>query len=237
MHYYKDAFSRVDFLCPTSLYNKKLLLMDGARHQNIFIKYNTVDTLTFFPDNKVKKDIDILFIGRFSVEKGVDILIDATKYLPKNMRIVLIGDGPLKTNLMKQAKSVNRDIKFKGFIPFKELPSFIRRAQLVVAPSRSECHAAVPLFSMACGVPVIASQVSGMEDSIENNKSGWLLNQNNAKALGELIREVFFDKPKLKNASQEALLRAQIFSETNFKREIVEFYEKLVKNYHSRVIS
>ncbi len=237
LHSYKYAFSRVDFLCPTSLYNKKLLLMDGARHQNIFIKYNTVDTLTFFPDNKVKKDIDILFIGRFSVEKGVDILIDATKYLPKNMRIVLIGDGPLKTNLMKQAKSVNRDIKFKGFIPFKELPSFIRRAQLVVAPSRSECHAAVPLFSMACGVPVIASQVSGMEDSIENNKSGWLLNQNNAKALGELIREVFFDKPKLKNASQEALLRAQIFSETNFKREIVEFYEKLVKNYHSRVIS
>ena len=138
---------------------------------------------------------------------------------------------------MKQAKSVKRNIKFKGFIPFYELPNFIRRAQLVVAPSRSECHAAIPLFSMACGVPVIASRVSGMEDSIENNKNGWLLSQNNAKALGKLIVNVLSDETKLKHAGQEALQRAQIFSETSFNNEIVKFYEMLVKNYNNRVTS
>ncbi len=235
LHSYNYSLHRVNFLLPTSLYNKKLLLKDGAKPQNIFIKYNTVDTLTFFPDNKVEKDIDILFIGRFSVEKGVDILIDATKYLTKSERIVLIGDGPLKNNLKKQAKSINRDINFEGFVPFNELPNFIRRAQLVVAPSRSECHAAVPLFSMACGVPVIASRVSGMEDSIENNKSGWLLIQNNAKVLGKLIRDVILDENKLKNAGLEALQRAQIFSETRFNYEIVEFYEMMIKNYYNRI--
>ncbi len=133
---YKYSLLRVDFLSPTSIYSEKLLLKDGARSSNIFLKYNSVDTLTFFPDDKIEKDIDILFIGRFSVEKGVDILIDATKYLPKNTRIVLIGDGPLKNDLMEQAKSINRNIKFVGFVPFNELPNFIRRTQLVVAPSR-----------------------------------------------------------------------------------------------------
>ncbi len=231
LYSYNYSLPRINYFLPTSFYNKELLLKDGVKPQNIFIKYNTVDTLTFFPDNRVEKDIDILFIGRFSVEKGVDILIDATKYLPKNKRIVLIGDGPLKNNLIKQARSINRDIKFEGFVPFNELPNFIRRAQLVVAPSRSECHAAVPLFSMACGVPVIASRVSGMEDSIENNKSGWLLNQNNAKALGKMIKDVFLDENKLKNAGFEALQRAQIFSEPKFNKGIVEFYEKLINDY------
>ena len=234
LHSYKYAFSRVDFLSPTSLFSKSLLLKDGARPQNIFIKYNTVDTLNFFPDNKIEKDIDLLFIGRFSVEKGVDILIGAAKYLPKNKKIVLIGDGPLRSDLMNQAKSVKRDIKFKGFVPFNELPSFIRRAHIVVAPSRSECHATVPLLSMACGVPVIASRVSGMEDSIENNRCGWLLSKNNAKTLGKLIINVFSDEKKLKKAGQEAVKRAEVFSEQRFEHEIVEFYEILVKNYNNK---
>ncbi len=231
LHAYNYSYQRIYFLIPTSKYSKKLLLMDRAKSKNIYIKYNAVDTLTFFPDEKIKKDIDILFIGRFSIEKGVDILIDATKYLSNKKRVVLIGDGILRNDLIKQAKTINQDITFTGWIPNSELPYYIRRSKLVVAPSRSECHAAVPLESMACGVPVIASQVSGMEDSIENNKSGWLLNQNNAKSLGKLINEVISDENKLEKASKKAIKRAEIFSEKRFTNEIVEFYEMLVRKY------
>ncbi|KKL14243.1 hypothetical protein LCGC14_2517680, partial [marine sediment metagenome] len=237
LHSYNYSIHRINYLLPTSLHNKKLLLKDGVRPQNVFIKYNTVDTLSFFPDNTCEKSIDILFIGRFSVEKGVDILIDATRYIPKNKRIVLIGDGPLKDKLMQQAKNVNREIKFEGFVPFNELPFFIQRAQLVIAPSRSECHAAVPLFAMACGVPVIASRVSGMEDTIENNKSGWLLKQNDAKTLGKLIEVVLSDDIKLKKTGQEAFQRAQSFSEKKFSLEIVEFYQLLVKKHNKEFSS
>ena len=233
LHAYNYSYQRVNFLISTSLYSKKLLLMDGAKSKNIYIKYNTVDTLIFFPDEKIEKDIDILFIGRFSIEKGADILIDATRYLSNKKRIVLIGDGILRNDLIEQAKTINQDITFTGWIPFNELPYYIRRSKLVVAPSRSECHAAVPLESMACGVPVIASQVSGMEDSIENNKSGWLLNQNNAESLGKLINEVISDESKLKKASKKAIKRAEIFSEKRFTNEIVEFYEMLVRKYQS----
>jgi glycosyltransferase involved in cell wall biosynthesis len=230
---YNYSYQRVNFLIPTSLYSKKLLLMDGAKSKNIYIKYNTVNTLIFFPDEKIEKNIDVLFIGRFSIEKGADILIDATRYLSNKKRIVLIGDGTLRNDLIEQAKTINQDITFTGWIPFNELPYYIRRSKLVVAPSRSECHASVPLESMACGVPVIASQVSGMEDSIENNKSGWLLNQNNAESLGKLINEVISDESKLKKASKEAIKRAEIFSEKRFTNEIVEFYEMLVRKYKS----
>jgi len=229
LHGYNYGLGRINYLVATSIHNKRMLLMDGVKSQNLFIKYNTVDTLIFSPEDKIEKNIDILFIGRLSIEKGVDILIDAVKYLSKKKRIVIIGDGPLKYDLIEKAKTVKQDIKFEGFVKYHELPSFIKRAKLVITPSRSESHAVVPLEAMACGVPVIGSCVSGMEDSIENNKNGWLLIQNNAEVLSKLIKTVFSDENKLKIVGQEALKRAELFSEKRFSQEIVEFYETLIK--------
>lgn len=80
-HANRYAILKMPFLIPTSKHSKKLIIKDGARPETVFITYNPVDTNTFSPDNSVKKDIDILFIGRFSIEKGADILIDATKHL------------------------------------------------------------------------------------------------------------------------------------------------------------
>ena len=233
LHAYNYAIPRVDFIVATSIYSKKLMLRDGVNPEKIFIKYNTIDTVAFSPDEKVEKDIDLLFIGRLSIEKGIDIFIEAIKQLTVKKRIVIIGDGPLEHDMKVLAKNINQDIKFEGWVQYQDLPKFIRRSKLVIAPSRSEVHAAVPLLSMACGIPVIASRVSGMEDSIEHNKSGWLLSRNHPKILINLVEDILGDISKLKNAGKEALLRAEIFSEKRFSHEIVEFYEMLIKKYYS----
>ena len=233
IHSNKYALKNMSFLIPVSEYTRRLAIMDGAKPENTIIKYNTVDTSRFSPDQSVKKEIDILFFGRLSIEKGIDILIDSTKYLSKNRRIVIIGDGPLANELKKQAKQVKHKIKFLGFIEHALLPQYIRRAKIVVTPSRSECHAAVPLESMACGVPVIASRVAGMEDTIQHEKNGWLLNQNNAKTLGVQIEETLSNEERLKKISKEAIKKADFFSEKRFNKDIVKFYEMLIKKYNS----
>ena len=120
-----------------------------------------------------------------------------------------------------------------GWIDHDLLPQYIQRAKLVVVPSLSECHAAVPLEAMACGVPVIASRVAGMEDTIQHEKNGWLLEKNNAETLGLLIEKVLSDEKKLELISKAALERAQQFSESKFYRDIVEFYEGLIQKSKS----
>ncbi len=230
-HANRYAILKMPFLFPTSKHSKELILKDGARLETVFITHNPVDTNTFSPDNSVQKDIDILFIGRFSIEKGADILINATKYLSCKKKIVLIGDGFLRNDLMKQANDVNQDIKFTGWLPFDELPNYIRRAKLVVAPSRSECHATVPLLAMSCAVPVVASRVSGMEDSIDDKKNGWLLTKNDAKTLGFLLETLFSDDSRFKSFSKEALKKAELFSEDRFNINIVRFYERLINEF------
>lgn len=137
------------------------------------------------------------------------------------------------SNLEYQAQHSQCDIKFQGWIEHSQLPQFIRRSKILVVPSLSEVHAAVPLEAMACGVPVIGTQAGGMPDTIEHNKNGWLLKQNNPKTLGMLIEEVLSDDNKLKLVGHAALKRAQFFSEAKFNHDIVEFYEKLLDRFNS----
>lgn len=236
LHSNPYALKNMSYIISVSKYSRKLAIIDGAKPENTFIKHNSINTNLFLPSKDINKDIDILFFGRLSIEKGVKILIDATQYLSRKRNIVIIGEGPLENMLKRQTKNIYHDIKFKGFINHELLPQYIRRAKVVVAPSLSECHAAVPMEAMACGVPVIASRVSGMEDTIDNKKNGWLLPHNNSETLGKLIEEVLSDEQKLKQVSQAALKKSEFFSETRFNHEIVELYKMLVekhKNYHN----
>jgi glycosyltransferase involved in cell wall biosynthesis len=223
------ALKNMKFLLPVSKYTKKLAIVDGANPENTYIKYNTVDTKSFSPIENIKKDIDILFFGRLSVEKGVDLLLKATKYLEKKRKIVIIGDGPLAYILKSNAKLIDQNIEFWGFIDHSKLPSIIPRAKIVVCPSRSECHAAVPIEAMACGVPVIASRVAGMEDTIEDKKNGWLLEENEPKKIATLLSEILSNPKKLRITSEKAQERAELFSLENFDNKIVKFYESLAK--------
>ncbi len=231
-HANRYAISKMPYLLPVSKYSKKLVLLDGAKPENTFIKYNTVNTELFHPDENIKKDIDILFIGRLSVEKGVDILIESIKYLSEKKRILIIGDGILRSKLEQQAMRSPHEIKFTGWVEHNILPEFIQRAKLVVTPSRSECHAAVPLETMSCAVPVVASKVAGMEDTIDNNKNGWLLAKNDAMTLGTLLDQLLFDEKEIINVSKKALKKSEYFSEKRFNIEIVKFYEELIKKFH-----
>jgi len=230
------AFKKMNYVIVVSKYNKKLVLMDGANPKTTFIKYNAVNTELFVPGEKITKDIDILFIGRLSIEKGIDILIDSLNYLARKKKIIIIGEGPLRRELELQAHKIkHHDIIFEGFIEHTLLPEYIRRTKLVVAPSRSECQASVPLESMACGVPVIASNVSGMEDSIQHDKSGWLLDKNNSENLGNLIGMVLNDENMLKKVGKTARKQSELFSEKKFFKDIIGFYLNLIDKYNKNV--
>lgn len=233
-HNHSYGLKNMHYLIPVSKLVKKVVIRESGKPENTFIKYNTVDTDIFYPIEGTKKNIDVLYVGRLSVEKGVDILIDSSRYISKNRLILIIGDGPLIHQLKIQASKSKQNIKFLGFVLHEKIPYYIRHAKILVAPSLSELHAAVPLEAMACGVPVIASNVAGMADTIANNKNGWILRQNNSKELGMLIEKVLSDEEKLKIISQAAVKRADFFSEKKFIQDIPDFYGMLIKKYIPR---
>ncbi|MFW9987572.1 MAG: glycosyltransferase family 4 protein [Candidatus Odinarchaeota archaeon] len=226
------AFRNMYYVIVVSKYNRMLVLRDGASPERTFIKYNAVNTELFKPINGISKDIDILFIGRLSIEKGIDILIDSIKLLIQKRRILIIGRGPLKKELQAYARQVRQhEIIFEGFVNHDSLPHYINRSKIVVTPSRSESQASVPLESMSCGVPVIASRASGMEDSIDHKKSGWLLRENKPDILAQQIEEVIDNESLLSEIGLSALKKSEFFSQKKFFNEIIGFLEMLINNY------
>jgi len=124
--------------------------------------------------------VRLLYVGRLSVEKGVDVLIDAAARLneqgvPFNLRIV--GTGPEEARLRTQTASLGLAgaIDFLGGIPRHQLGALYRTADIVCVPSRSDTLPTVVLEAMAAGVAVVGSETGGIPFLLLQGQAGWLV--------------------------------------------------------------
>ncbi len=229
-HATRYALKAINYFVGVSSYMKKFIVLEGATNKKTFVNHNPVDLEKFYPMKDTTKNIDILFIGRLSVEKGVGILIKSTKFFDKNWIVTIIGDGALRKDLEQLAYEYNYNVKFEGWIKYENLNPFINRAKILVVPSVTEPHGIVVLEAMACGVPVIGSKTGGIPDMIKHNVNGWLVIKNDPKALGRQINKVLDNEMVLQKMGKEALKTAEMFSRKNFEKKISRFYKALIKN-------
>jgi len=140
----------------------------------------------------IDKDI-ILYVGRISKRKGIDILIEAFSLLkddnPNALLLIVGGDSGYKKSIEKLAKKqkFNDRIAFLGFIPKKDLPGIYSLSKVVVYPSKFEIFGHVILEANACEKPVIASNHWGPKELIINGKNGFLIKYGDAEKLKEKI--------------------------------------------------
>lgn len=141
--------------------------------RNQILMPNYVETDIFKPLNGTnKKKGSICFIGRLSQEKNLFALLEALKGLPYTIDI--IGSGP-QLNQLKEIVSHNRaNADFRGNIPNRELPQILNEHELFVLPSLWENMPKTLLEAMACGLPVIGTNVDGIKEVIRHRENGIL---------------------------------------------------------------
>lgn len=131
--------------------------------------------------NYTKKD-KLVYVGRVSYEKNIDILIKAVAIIKKKIpaiTITIIGDGPDRKRLQdltKQLKLEN-NIVFKGWIPNNQLNQEIINCDILVTASTMETQGIALLEAMACGLPVIGANKYAIPELVKNN--GYLFESNN----------------------------------------------------------
>ncbi|HIK04791.1 MAG TPA: glycosyltransferase family 4 protein [Trichormus sp. M33_DOE_039] len=124
--------------------------------------------------------------GRFCLQKGFDILIDAVKQLSNPRIIVRIGGGGQDEDQLKQLAATCPQIEFVGRID--DVPAFLNQCDAVVIPSRWEGWGNVCLEARAAGKPIIASAVDGLSEQIQG--CGILIPPGNPVALAKAIQEL-----------------------------------------------
>jgi len=151
---------------------------------------NYVDTLQFRPDEKVKKSHRRLcFAGRLVPQKNLETLFEAVRDM--DIRLDIIGDGPLRQPL-ENAAAGNPNIVFHGRVPNDALPEYFNRCSAFILPSLYEGHPKTLIEAMACGLPVIATEVPGIRELLCHGRTGWLCRKD-ARSLRSGIETVLGD--------------------------------------------
>jgi len=137
----------------------------------------------------------VLYVGRLSVEKGIESLIEAFDAVARsvgNARLFIVGTGPLERALRSRVDRPGlRDrVSFAGFVPNAELPKWYRAADVTVMPSDLEWFGAVGAESMACGTPLVTTQAGGAVDIVREFECGVLVPPRDAARLAEGILAV-----------------------------------------------
>ena len=127
------------------------------------------------------------FVGRISPEKGLNVLIDAARLTDIPIRIA--GGGT-----MANRERVPKNVSFVGSLTRKALPDFYRGARFLVVPSIwHEVFSVVVVEAMNMGIPVIASNIGGLAEVFEHERSGIYVPPGNSRALASAMRRLWGD--------------------------------------------
>lgn len=197
-----------DFItAPTNL-ACDMLLENGLTRQAVPVS-NGVDLHLFKPASPDEKrslkerfglPLDrpvVLYAGRMSVEKRLDVLVDA---LPRAMRrsrfhLVLTGSGPMDVASMIRDSGCADAVTFTGMVDEATLPLIYRAADIFVLPSEAELQGMVLLEAAASGLPLIGANASAIPEILHHGENGFLHVPGSAEDLADRIVQLALDEP------------------------------------------
>lgn len=133
---------------------------------------------------------NLLFVGRLAGVKGVPMLLDALRSLPK-VRLTLIGDGPDRAELERQAVGLN--VEFLGYRNQTDVAEALSNTDIFVLPSFAEGVPVVLMEAMAAQVPVLTTRIAGVPELVEDGLSGRLVPPGDGAALKAALTDLLAD--------------------------------------------
>jgi D-inositol-3-phosphate glycosyltransferase len=175
----------------------ELARMGAPRRRMTVVPYG-VDTTEFTPDGPVAPRGErprLLSLGRLVRRKGIDEVIDALRRVPAAELVIAGGEGdgdPDAARLRECARRAGTAdrVRLVGPVARGDVPALLRSADAVVSVPWYEPFGMVPLEAMACGRPVVASSVGGIQDTVVDQVTGLLVPPRRPDALAGALRDV-----------------------------------------------
>lgn len=181
--------------------------------ERVHLVPNGVNLRRFYPAEQLPDGPPMVaFLGRLSAEKNPGSLLAAAHRLQPQtpIRLALIGDGPLRDSLTQEAQRLGVDAHFYGTVSHEQLPAILRAASAFVLPSFSEGHPKALLEAMACGLPVVASDISGNRSVVEPGINGLVFPAGDDAQLATQLAIILGDRAqaaRLGRAAHETIAR------------------------------
>lgn len=208
--------NEVNAFIALSEYSRTQFIKGGIPSERLFIKRNFLEDAAQ-PACPPSASNVVLFVGRLSDEKGVDLLLAAWRGVQKANRAMLriIGDGPMRKELETQARGYGfseAEVQFTGQLPYARVMSEIGTARALVLPSLCVENCPRTLLEAFCnGRPAIVPNRGSLDELLRNEETGLKFSAGDESSLSETLRKLLSPYAHIdiwgKNARREYLTR------------------------------
>jgi D-inositol-3-phosphate glycosyltransferase len=179
----------------------------------------------------------LLFIGRIEPLKGIDVLIRAVSQLEGKFQLLVVGGDEKDAMRTGELQALARElgvagkVVFADAVPHDDLPRYYSAASICVVPSYYESFGMVALEAMACAVPVIASRVGGLKETVQDGRTGYLIPWRCPEPFAERLDLLLTNEPLRRSLGEEARQVAQGYAWPLIAEQVESVYHDLVSRY------
>jgi len=216
---------------------KQVLLKMKIPNEKITVLRNGVDLIQFHqPKDREKlrdelgiRGFTLLSVGHLIERKGHHLVIEALLHLPDVM-LLIAGDGENEKTLKKCVMELNLEtrVKFLGNVPHNQLYKYYGGADSLVLASSREGWANVLLESMACGTPVVATNLWGTPEVVQTADAGILMEERSSKGIANAVLSIMKRHPD----RNKTRLYAEQFDWEAVSRGQMEIFEKIIEGHN-----
>ncbi len=185
------VFTQADqIIVTTAAIRAEIIRRYAVPPEDIAIIPNYVDTDLFTPAAAPPATPRLCFIGRLEAQKNPLALVEAAAGL--DVDLLMIGEGSLRPQLEARAAELGVRLQLPGNLPHASLPAQLQASTLFVLPSHYEGHPKTLVEALACGLPVLGTDVPGIRELLQHDQTGWLCGTSPADlraALGTLLAD------------------------------------------------
>ena len=215
--------------CSQGLKNRALYFLPSVP---IDVIPNGVELDRFHPAETGKRPdiLKLVTVGRLSVTKRMEMLIDAAEILHKEgckVHLTIVGGGQMEQKLRQIVSERNLDniIEITGPIPSEKMPQVYQQNDIFVSASMQEGMSNAMLEAMATGLPIITTCCEGVEELIADN--GLVVEQATAEEIAKAVRKLADDRQAHKQMSIAARKQAEQFTWNRAAEKYLTLYERL----------
>ena len=217
--------------CSEGLKSRALRFLPSV---SIDVVPNGVEPDRFSPAETRKKEnvLKLLTVGRLSVTKRIEMLIDAVEMLLRDGRKVhftIVGGGGLEHKLRQIVSKRNliKAIELTGRIESEKMPPVYHQSDIFVSASMQEGMSNAMLEAMACSLPIVTTHCEGVQELIADN--GIVVKEAHAETIAEAIRTLADDRRMRRQMSIAARKQVELFSWKNIANQHIEIYRKVIE--------
>lgn len=185
----------------------------------------------------------LLFVGRIEPLKGIDVLIRAASQLEGRFQLLVVGGDYKDDSRTSDLKQLAGDLGVSGKIVFvdavahDDLPDVYNAADICVVPSYYESFGLVALEAMSCGVPVIASRVGGLKETVQDGRTGYLVPWRCPEPFAERLDLLLMNESLRRSLGEEAREVALRYRWSEVAAQVEKLYHELVSRHRGETIA